>query len=62
MTDNIGIKYLFDKKTLNALQAIWLEFLSKYNFEIRHTKGKENIVVDALSHQQHELHTVVING
>ena len=31
-------------------------------FEIRHIKGKENIVSDALSRQQHELHTIVISG
>ena len=27
----------------------WLDFLSEYDFEIKHIKGKENKVVDALS-------------
>ena len=30
-------------------QARWLGFLSEYNFEIKHIKGKLNKVVNALS-------------
>ena len=41
LTNNIGLKYMFDKKTLNARQAECLAFMSKYEFEIRHIKGKE---------------------
>ena len=33
---------------MNARQARWLAFLSEYNFEIKHIKGKENKVADAL--------------
>ena len=39
LTDNIGLKYLFDQKTLNAGQARWLAFFSEYDFEIKHIKG-----------------------
>ena len=49
MTDNKGLKYLLDQPNLNATQARWLAFLSEYDFEIQHIKGKENKVVDALS-------------
>jgi len=49
MTENISLKYLFDQQILNARQARWLAFLSEYDFEIKHIKGKENEVVDALS-------------
>ena len=49
MTDNKGLKYLLDQPNLNARQARWLAFLSEYDFEISHIKGKENKVVDALS-------------
>ena len=49
MTDNKGLKYLLDQRSLNERQARWLNFLSKYDFEIQHIKGKENKVVDALS-------------
>jgi hypothetical protein len=43
-----GLKYLFDQPNLNARQRRWLEFLSEYDFDIKHIKGKENKVVDAL--------------
>ena len=49
MIDNKGLKYLLDQPNLNARQARWLAFLSEYNFEIQHIKGKENKVVDALN-------------
>ena len=48
-TDNMSLKYLFDQADLNARQARWLAFLSEYHFELKHIKGKENKVVDALS-------------
>ena len=32
----------------NTRQARWLAFLSEYDFEIKHIKGKENKVVYAL--------------
>ena len=47
--DHNGLKYLFDQPTLNARKSRWLEFLSEYEFYIKHIKGKENKVVDALS-------------
>ena len=62
LTDDIGLKYLFDQKTLNARQARWIAFMSKCYFEIIHIKGKENIVADALSRQQHKLHIVLFSG
>jgi hypothetical protein len=55
-TDHNGLKYLFDQPTLNARQRRWLEFLSKYDFNIKNIKGKENKVVDSLSRRVHEMH------
>ena len=49
MTDNEGLKYMLDQPNLNARQARWLYFLSEYDFEIQHIKGKEDKVADALS-------------
>jgi len=49
ISDNISLKYLFDQQNLNARQARWLAFLSEYDFEIKHIKGKENKVANALS-------------
>ena len=62
LTDNIKLKYLFHQKKLKARQARWLAFMSEYDFEIRNIKGKENIVADALSRQQHKLQIVLFSG
>jgi hypothetical protein len=60
-TDHNGLKNLFDKPTLNARKRRWLEFISEYDFDIKHIKGKENKVVDALNKRVHELHSTTIN-
>jgi hypothetical protein len=59
-TDHCGLKHLFGHPTLNARQTRWLEFLSEYDFEIKHIKRKENQVVDALNSRSHEVHVVAI--
>jgi ribonuclease HI len=59
-TDHNSLKYLFDQPTLNARKSRWLEFLCEYDFDIKHIKGKENKVVDALSRRVHELHATTI--
>jgi galactokinase/mevalonate kinase-like predicted kinase len=38
-----------------------LEFLSEYDFDINHIKGKENKVVDALNRRVHEMHAIAIS-
>ena len=55
-TNHCGLKYLFDQPTLNARKARWLDFLCEFDFEIKHIKGKENKVVDALMRKVHEMH------
>jgi hypothetical protein len=55
LTDNSGVKYLFNQPDLNARQARWLAFLSEFDFEVRHIKGKENKVADTLSRRIHGL-------
>ena len=60
LTDNSGVKYLFSQPDLNARQARWLAFLSKFDFEVRHIKGKENKIADALSRKVHGLFEVNI--
>ena len=56
--DNMSLKYLFDQPDLNTSQAIWLSFLTEYNFELKHIKGKENNIVDALSQRTHMIYEV----
>ena len=60
-TDHCGLKYLFDQPTLNARQARWLEFLCEFDFEVKHIKGEENKVTDALSRKVHEMHVPSLN-
>ena len=60
-TDHYGLKYLFDQPTLNARKARWLEFLCEFDFEIKHIKGKENKVVDALSRKVQEMHVASLS-
>jgi hypothetical protein len=55
LTDNSGVKYLFSQPDLNARKVRWLAFLSEFDFEVRHIKGKENKVADALSRRVHGL-------
>ena len=38
--DHSGLKYVFEKPTLTVRETTWLEFLSKYDFDIKHIKGK----------------------
>ena len=56
-----GVKYLFDQPTLNARHSRWMEFLYAYDFDIKHIKGKENKVADALIKRLHELHATTIS-
>jgi hypothetical protein len=59
-TDHYGLKHLFGQPTLNSRQTRWLKFLSEYEFEIKHIKGKENQVVDAINKRAHEVHITTI--
>jgi hypothetical protein len=60
-TDRIGLKYLFEQPTLNVRQTRSLEFLSEYDFDIKHIKGKENKVVNAVSRRVHLMHATIVN-
>jgi hypothetical protein len=55
LTDDSGVKFLFSQPDLSARQTRWLAFLSEFDFEVRHIKGKENKVADALSRRVHGL-------
>ena len=45
---------------MNSKKAIWMAFLNNFDFEVRHIKGKENKVTDALSRRTHEVYKVIM--
>ena len=40
-----GMKYIFEQPTLNARKTRWMEFLSEYDFDIKHIKGKKKLLM-----------------
>jgi hypothetical protein len=60
-TNHSGLRYVFEQPTLNGRKTRWLELLSEYDFDIKHIKGKENKVVDALSRRVHLIHATTIS-
>jgi len=61
-TDHHGLTNYFSQPTLNARQARWVDFLSGFDFDIKHLQGKENKVADALSRKIQNLYEVSISG
>jgi hypothetical protein len=48
-TDHVSLKYLLAQKVSFPSQHIWLAKLLGFDYNIECRKGKENIIVDALS-------------
>jgi hypothetical protein len=44
-----SLKYLKGQANLNKLHARWIEFIETFPYIIKHKKGKDNTIVDALS-------------
>eukprot|EP00253_Pinus_taeda_P006262 PITA_06262 len=61
-TDHHSLTNYFSQPTLNARQARWVDFLSGFDFDIKHLQGKENKVADALSQKIHNLYEVSFSG
>ena len=59
--DHHELQYLFEQQNLNARKVRCLQFLCEFDFDIKHVKGKENKVVDALSRRMHVMHVATIN-
>lgn len=49
ITDHNSLSNYFKQTTLIFQQVRWISFVSEFEFEIKHFKGKENQVADALS-------------
>jgi hypothetical protein len=58
-TDHKSLKYLFTQPDLNMRQRRWLELIKDYKLEIHYHPRKENVVVDALSRNEHYNHVMI---
>jgi hypothetical protein len=48
-TDHNSLKHFLEQKDLNERQRKWVNKIQAYKFDIEYVKGKNNVVVDALS-------------
>ena len=48
-SDHEALKYLKGQSKLNKRHAKWVEFIEAFPYVIKHKKGKDNVVADALS-------------
>jgi len=48
-TNHNNLRFLMEKKELSERQQNYINKLQAYKFEIEYVKGKNNVVVDALS-------------
>ena len=48
-TDHEPLTWLATQKSLNRRQARWMEFLSRFKYELLYIKGDKNVCADALS-------------
>ena len=48
-SDHELLKYLCSQHNLNRRHAKWVEFIESFPYIIKHKKGKDNMIVDALS-------------
>jgi hypothetical protein len=49
VTDHQALEFFQTQRRLSARQTRWMEYLSRFDFDIRYVKGKLNKVADALS-------------
>jgi hypothetical protein len=43
------LKHIRGQAKLNKRHAMWVEFIETFPYIIKHKKGKENVITDALS-------------
>lgn len=62
MSDESGLRYLFDQPNLKARKVRWLATLSELEFEIRYINGKENKVAYPLRRGVQMNHVAVVSS
>ena len=48
-SDHESLKHFKGQSELSKRHARWVEFIKKFQYVVKHKKGKSNVVVDALS-------------
>ena len=48
-TDHNSLRYFLTQKDLNERKQKWVSNIQEFHFDIEYVKGKNNVVVDALS-------------
>jgi hypothetical protein len=48
-SDHESLKHICNQEKLNRRYAKWVEFIESFPYVIKHKKGKENVIADALS-------------
>jgi hypothetical protein len=48
-SDHKSLKHIHSQGKLNRRHAKWVEFIESFPYVIKHKKGKENVIADALS-------------
>jgi Holliday junction resolvase-like predicted endonuclease len=49
VTDHKVLEFFKTQRCLNSRQSRWMEFLARFDLDIRYIKGEMNLVADALS-------------
>jgi hypothetical protein len=48
VTNHKALKFFKMQRRLNSRQAQWMEFLTRFDYDITYVKGETNLVADAL--------------
>jgi hypothetical protein len=48
-SDHESLKHIRSQAKLNKHHAKWVEFIENFPYTIKHKKGKDNVIADALS-------------
>jgi hypothetical protein len=46
--DHESLKHIHSQAKLNCRHAKWVEFIESFPYVIKHKKGKDNVIADAL--------------
>lgn len=61
MINHTELKYVFDQPRLNSIQAMLMDLISEFYFEIKRIKGNDNRVEYALSQSMKTILLVVVS-